>query len=278
MVDVAALAAVADGKVEASEFEAIKAEIRAFPGLSGVERGRLMAHASTLLADVPGQKLAMQKLRRISSGARDNVIRSATTAILADGYASPDEVKFLERLFKSLGLPVAEVYSVLHRGSVVVDGPVAVIPERRATGIPIPPRPAANPVPGLQIDQARLARIRSETSAVSELLAGIFVEEEPIQTQQASVQAGDPSGGRSDFEGLDAAHSSLLSELLAAGEMDRRRFEEVARSLRLLPDGAIETINDWVFERFDEPLIEDEDAISVVDRIRMELQGAEAAK
>jgi hypothetical protein len=60
--------------------------------------------------------------------------------------------------------------------------------------------------------------------------------------------------------------------------MDRRRFEETARGLRLLPDGAIETINDWGFERFDEPLIEDEDSILVVDHVRTELQEAEAAK
>jgi tellurite resistance protein len=277
MVDVAALAAVADGKVDASEFEAIKAEIRAFPGLSGVERGRLMAHASTLLADVPSQKQAMQKLRRISSGARDNVIRSATAAILADGYASPDEVKFLERLFKSLGLPVEEVYSVLHRGSVIVEGPIAVIPEQRASGVPIPPRPAANTNSGLRINHARLARIRSETSAVSELLAGIFVEEEPA-SQPSPAQSDDAPNGKSIFDGLDLAHSTLLSKLLAAGEMDRRRYEETARDLRLLPDGAIETINNWGFERFDEPLIEDDDAILVVEHIRTELQGAEAGK
>jgi tellurite resistance protein len=278
MVDVAALAAVADGKVDASEFEAIKAEIRAFPGLSGVERGRLMAHASTLLADVPSQKQAMQKLRQISSRARDDVVRSATAAVLADGYASPDEVKFLERLFKSMGLPVEEVYSVLHRGSVVVDGPIAVIPERRAGGVPIPPRPATNVSSGLRIDHARLERIRTETSAVSELLAGIFVEDEPAPAQPYPSQKDDAPNGKSVFDGLDAAHSALLSKLLAAGEMDRRRFEETARGLRLLPDGAIETINDWGFERFDEPLIEDEDSILVVDHVRTELREAEAAK
>ncbi|MGB3643428.1 MAG: TerB N-terminal domain-containing protein [Mesorhizobium sp.] len=274
MVDVAALAAVADGKVEASEFEAIKAEIRAFPGLGGVERGRLMAHASTLLTDVTGQKLATQRMRRISPSARDNVIRSATAAVLADGHAGPEEVKFLERLYKSLGLPIEEVYSVLHRGSVVVDEPIAIAPEHRAGGTPIPPRPAT--APGLQIDQARLARIRSETSAVSELLAGIFVEEEPTPMPPAQVHSDDAPNGKADFDGLDAAHSSLLTKLLTVGEMDRRDFEEAARALRLLPDGAIETINDWGFERYDEPLIEDDDAISVVEHIRMELQGAEA--
>jgi len=237
-----------------------------------------MAHASTLLADVPSQKQAMQKLRQISSRARDDVVRSATAAVLADGYASPDEVKFLERLFKSMGLPVEEVYSVLHRGSVVVDGPIAVIPERRAGGVPIPPRPATNVSSGLRIDHARLERIRTETSAVSELLAGIFVEDEPAPAQPYPSQKDDAPNGKSVFDGLDAAHSALLSKLLAAGEMDRRRFEETARGLRLLPDGAIETINDWGFERFDEPLIEDEDSILVVDHVRTELQEAEAAK
>ncbi|MEO3998899.1 TerB N-terminal domain-containing protein [Mesorhizobium sp. CAU 1732] len=278
MVDVAALAAAADGKVEASEFEAIKADIRAFPGLGGVERGRLMAHASTLLTDVPGQQLAMQRMRRITPGARDRVIRSATSAILADGHAGPDEVKFLERLYKSLGLPVEDVYSVLHRGSVVVDEPVSVVPEQRSSGTPIPPRPSAKSGAGLQIDQARLARIRSETSAVSELLAGIFVEEEPAPVPPAPVHDENAQNGNRRFEGLDAAHAGLLSKLLTAGEMERADFEEAARGFRLLPDGAIETINDWGFERFDEPLIEGDDTISIVEHVKTELQGAEAAE
>ncbi|WP_353824644.1 tellurite resistance TerB C-terminal domain-containing protein [Mesorhizobium sp.] len=83
------------------------------------------------------------------------------------------------------------MYSVLHRGSVVVDEPVSVVPEQRGSGTPIPARPLAESGAGLQIDQARLTRIRSETSAVSELLAGIFVEDQPTPMPPAPAHPKD---------------------------------------------------------------------------------------
>ena len=180
MVDVAVLAASADGRIDASEYESIKNEIRAMPGFSGVERARLIGYASVLLKDARGQQGALQKLKKLDQPAKEAVARSATAAILADGHVAPDEVKFLERLYRTLGFPAEGVYAALHRGAVVIDEPVCVAPERRAKGVPIPPPPIAPAsAETVKIDQARLERIRSETIAVSDLLAGIFVEDMP---------------------------------------------------------------------------------------------------
>lgn len=276
MVDVAALAAAADGRIEPDEYESIKTDIRAFPGVSGVERARLIAYASTLLRNVPAHQSAMQKLKGLDQKAKEAVVRSATSAVLADGHAGPDEVKFLERLYKSFGFPVEDVYSALHRGAVVIDEPVTVAPERRAAGIAIPPMEnAPAPEAGIRIDQARLQRIRSETSAVSELLAGIFIED--IPSAPPPVEAADTSDVRS-FPGLDAPHSDLLGSLLETGGLGRAEFEEMARKLRLLPDGAIETINDWGFDKFDEPLIADDDSIVILEHLREETEGGASSR
>ncbi|MFB9980164.1 TerB N-terminal domain-containing protein [Mesorhizobium kowhaii] len=276
MVEVAALAAASDGKIETSEFESIKSDIRSVPGLGGIERARLMAYASTLLKDAPARQSAMQRLRSVRAEARDSAIRSATSAVLADGHAAPDEVKFLERLYKTLGYPVEDLYSTLHRGSVVLDEPIAVTPETRTGGVPIPAEALAPRASGLRIDHARLERIKSETSAVSQLLAGIFVEDEPLSPPPAPMEA--TLRGDSRFEGLDAAHAELLSCLLGAGALSRDAFEDAARKLRLLPDGAIETINEWGFDKFDEPILDGEEHIVVVEHVRMELQRAGAER
>ncbi|AZO23542.1 hypothetical protein EJ070_24615 [Mesorhizobium sp. M1E.F.Ca.ET.045.02.1.1] len=269
MVEVAALAAVSDGKVEPSEFESIKADIRSFPGVGGVERGRLMAYASTLLRDPAAQQSAIKKLGNIGADARASVVRAALSAVLADGHAAPDEVKFLERLYKALGYPVDDLYSALHRGSVALDEPVAVAPETRATGVPIPAQPPASPSGGVRIDHGRLERIKSETSAVSELLAGIFIEEEPTASPP---QVREPVASEGKFAGLDGAHATLLSLLAESGGLDRQAFEDEARKLRLLPDGAIETINEWGFDRFDEPLVDGDERVSVAEHLRDKLQ------
>lgn len=276
MVDVAALAAGADDKVDGNEVDAITAEIRNVPGLGKVERARLIAYASTLLKDTSQQSFALQKLKTLNAGAKQAVVKSATAAILADGHASPAEVKFLERLYKALGLPVDGVYSMLHRGVAILDEPVAVTQEQLTSGVAIPKPPiAAVPSSSIQIDHSRLERLRSETSAVSELLAGIFTEEEALAAPPpvaAPVQ-----NAASRFTGLDAGHAGLLEEVLRDGSLSRELFDAAARNLRLLPDGAIERINDWGFDQFEEPILEGEDELLVAPHILAELTEAEVA-
>ncbi len=170
------------------------------------------------------------------------------------------------------------MYATLHRGSVVIDEPVAVASEQRAPGVRIPPPPVeASPAQGVKIDHARLERLRSETAAVSDLLAGIFVEEPPAPAPE-QVTPADVGGNVARFPGLDAAHSALLGRLLAGDGLDRAELDDIAKDLRLLPDGAIERINDWGFDRFDEALIEEDDRLTIPGHLREALREAEAAE
>ena len=54
--------------------------------------------------------------------------------------------------------------------------------------------------------------------------------------------------------------------------MPRDAFDAAARAARLMPDGAIETINDWGFDRFDELVIEDGDLLVVPTHLLAQLQ------
>jgi hypothetical protein len=72
----------------------------------------------------------------------------------------------------------------------------------------------------------------------------------------------------SAFDGLDAGHAELIKFLETKGEVARPEFESRAKALRLLPDGAIERINDWSFDRFDEPLLEDGENIVLSPHLR----------
>lgn len=276
MIDVSALAAASDGEIASSEYEGIKADIRSFPGLSAIERARLIAYSSTLLKDAPAQQMAMQRLKKLSADERRKTIKSAMSAVLADGHAVPQEIKFLERLYKTLGFPIEDVYSALHRGSVVVDEPVVIAVAEPRRGIPIPKEHVPAPE-GLKFDAARLERIKSETSAVSELLAGIFVDEATAPATTPVHAAAPELGGNVLFKGLDLAHGELLASILASGMMDRSDLEDRARSLRLLPEGAIETINEWGFDTLEEPVLEGEDSVVVVENIRAELLKLKAA-
>ena len=284
MVEIGAIASAADGSVASEEIESVKSDLQAIPDLSALEKQRLMALAVLLLKDAPGQAAVLKKLASLPESEKRRVTQSAITAVLADGHVSPAEVKFIEKLHKSLGYPVENVFAALHRGSVVADEPVSIAPAETGRGISIPQspevgEPTRQSQPQVVIDQARLERIRSETVAVSSLLSDIFSEDIPEDPQQDHGQP--PVSGSDEnatpFSGLDDAHASLLETVVSRRSMSRESFEARARELKLLPDGAIETINEWGFDRFDEVVLEDDDGIRVVEHLLSELQIMEDA-
>jgi hypothetical protein len=52
------------------------------------------------------------------------------------------------------------------------------------------------------------------------------------------------------------------------GEIARQEFDERAKALKLLPAGAIEKINDWAFDHFEEPLLEEGEHIVLSANLR----------
>ena len=72
---------------------------------------------------------------------------------------------------------------------------------------------------------------------------------------------------------LDTRHTELLRALLAKETWERVAVEALARAQGLLPNAALETINDAAFERFEEPIIEGEDPVYVSVDMAGELVG-----
>lgn len=266
-VEIAILASASDGEVVQAELDQISADLEAEPTLSPDDRRRLLAHALWLSRDLPRQQSALKRLATASEVQRAAAARSAIAAVVADGRILPAEVRFLEKLHKALGLPEAEVYAALHRGT-IADA--------------VPPLVAANDGAGrasgdgpLAFDLTRLDRLRQETSQVSALLSTIFQEEEAAPTP-VPPQARTSADGR--FPGLDTQHATLLAGVVDAGGVaDLDRFDAEARALKLLPSGAVETINEWAFDAFDEPLLEADDQVVVVEHLRARLIEMETA-
>jgi hypothetical protein len=102
--------------------------------------------------------------------------------------------------------------------------------------------------------EARLA----QTATVSALLSSIFAEDEPILPRE--VGAG--SEGRAGL-GLDQAHSALLRALSARPSWTRIDLEALAAEHSLLPDGAIDAINEASMELCGEPVCEGDDPIAI---------------
>ncbi|PZU14937.1 MAG: hypothetical protein DI591_11145 [Citromicrobium sp.] len=250
MVEIAVLAAKADDVVVEIEIEAILGDLARYTALNAADRRRLHAHASALVANPSKLRVATKRLLELPDDEKDAVLATAVRAVLADGRVLPTEVRFLEGLYKSLGKPQDDVYTRLHSAESV---------PRSRDGAPVGRKGG--------LDAERLARLREETTVVSSMLSAIFREDDGpvISPTNAGVDAGPK------LPGLDQAHTHVLLAL-AEQPIELDAFEELCRMQRLLPDGAIETINDWSFDSLDDLAIESEDIVSLqphlISRIR----------
>jgi tellurite resistance protein len=268
-VEVAVLAAAADGEASGEEIQLVIAGIKEGVDLGGVERARLISFAITIFNSPPKQARVLKRLADRSPAERATIAKAAVAIVVGDGTVQPDEVRFLEKLHKALGLPKEQLYSELHKAVPRSDEPVAISIEQRQAGIPIPkeaPVPTPDAVVRIRIDAERLARAQRETAEVSELLANIFEEETPPPVETVAAVA-----NASAFEGLDQSHTELVELIELKGAVPKLEFEERARAMKLLAEGALERINDWAFERFDEALLEDGDEIVMAPHLRERL-------
>ena len=69
-----------------------------------------------------------------------------------------------------------------------------------------------------------------------------------------------PPGDVSDLHvGIDAKHRRLIAKLMQQPSWSPQEFGDLARQFGLMPDGALETINEWSSERWDDILICDDE-------------------
>lgn len=278
LVELAVLAAKSDGEVNQREMAVVRKFMDRFTLLGELERRRMTAVARAIMksGSIDGPYLA--SAARLAEGIWDKAVSVVMDVMIADGPIVVEEVRFLERLFKARKRPVAEVHQLLHRAGPAVAPPDAEglariagtaspsgvkIPKKKLEPVAAPEVAAVPPAPVVTIDFEKLARLKRETEEVSGILQDIF-QEEVIEVRRELPQTGQE---KNSFPGLDDAHQKLLVMLVEKGPLPRQEFVAAASGLGVFPDGAIETINDWGFEQFDDAVIEDDAQIAVVDEM-----------
>ena len=167
----------------------------------------------------------------------------------SDGVVSAHEVSALERLYRTLGLETDGIYSAIHT-LISRDEPVTVLPSGdREEGFAIPPRPDGSST--VSLDAERIASVMANTEQVSSILGAIFQEDEPEEEMAEAMENVDHG-----FAGLDARHSAFLGELLVQPHWEQDEYETLARQFQLMPAGAVETLNEWSWDHFDDRLLE----------------------
>ncbi|MDQ3854811.1 MAG: TerB N-terminal domain-containing protein [Chloroflexota bacterium] len=269
LMDLAALVGDADGGLDDRQRAGVLAYVDEVVGAGRSMRNRLHAHLEWRLVSRAKPARLRARLAEVAEADRPATGRFLVGVAAADGHISPNEIDLLSKLYRWLELPSSDLFGQIHAASVapVADGPVTV--RAGIAGAPayaIPPKPVGDQV---VLDRARVSAGLAEAEEVGALLGAIFSDEDgPVAGQVAGTLP--PSEG---VAGLDAAHTSLLRALAAKPEWSRDEVEALARERGLLPQGALDTINEAALEATGEPACEGDDPIEMNGPVMEELLG-----
>lgn len=266
LIQLAVGMAAADGHISDDEQRQIDSLVANMDSLSPAERARLLARAHLLAAEPPTLTRLKKRLSALDSRARNNVADMLVAMAGADGRIDPAELKMLAKVFPLLGFDASDAYRRIHAlaGSAasVTPEPITVRGASPAAGVPIP-SPAKAAETGVSLDMRAVQAKLAESAQVAALLGSIFAEEEPVPSTAAPSRAAESPPDVPPVKNLDARHSALVRALAEKPSWSRSELDRLAGSLGLLPDGALEVVNEAAFDTCGGPVAEGDEPILI---------------
>jgi uncharacterized tellurite resistance protein B-like protein len=260
MVALYACVALADGHASESESEAVDKAISMWTHLHADLRTRLRAQYRLQVHQPASVASLRTKLTSLAPDERIQFALSMSSLANTDSCVSPEEVKLLEWIYRTLELEPQLLYSHLHVGSSK--------PESSISPFQSPERPNGHRV---ILDKERIGEVQRETNVVSEMLASVFVEEETdvpeLSYQEEPDESVSTTGDGPHLPGLDPALYGFLKLLMQKPEWARMDLVNAASQMQIMLDGALERINEASLDFFGEPLIEGDDPIFVQQNV-----------
>ena len=272
-----AMVATINGYVDKREVDTLLTLLNQDSQLTTIEKDSLRAYLLWQLntpANMAGLKAILADLDAQYIGF---ISRFIITVALANGNIEPSQIKQIEKLYQALGLDRTLVTSDIHQ---------LTTNKKVNMGINNAPQTkddSSKSSRSFSFDAELLALHERETAVAKAMLSKIFaVEDEAEENGSSEVsdeaineQSNTPiknSDNEAVVNGLDSSHSQLYQALISAEVWQREAVNELCESLNLMINGAIETINDWAYDKVDAPVLEDDDEVVVDFEIVEELK------
>lgn len=248
-----AMVATIDDVIDQNEQQALQQIIEHDARLSSIEKKSLTAYLAWRLTSAVSTVGLKNRVEQLKPSQIESLKSFMITIALADGKVSSSEIKQIEKLYTCLGLNKSLVVNDIHNlAAVSVPKPSSLIDTNDSAD-------------SFGLDENVLAMHERETIDAKAILEDIFMSEEDADIAPKSDLPRDV--------GLDRAHQDLFNRLLNREKWPRNEVHELCCNLNLMIDGAIETINDWAYEKVDAPVLEDNGEIYVDLDIYEELKG-----
>lgn len=258
-----ALVARTDEHVDEAEVELLRNLIAGEERLTETEKRSLRAYLHWRLNTPANMSGLKRRLEVLDSEEKIAVSHILVRVALADGKIDPAEIKQLEKLYISLGLDRSMVTSDVYTLS---SSRISELPDQQQQLPPQTPfeAPKSAVAPSFSLNYNLLKLCEQETKNAQAVLERIFLDEDALYEATDEAAANTPLSEHPLLR-LDMRHRHLYRELVTRETWPRDEMEELCQNLQLMVGGAVEVINDWSYENFDLPLIEDDDEVIHVD-------------
>jgi len=256
----------ADGKITELEKRALEDKVKSVSGLNGHEANRLSANLKWLCEVPPDITLLRRKLKECDNNIQEMIRASLVSIAHVEGIPQTEEIASMEKLYKAIGIDPSLAYTDVHSAKIyksqVHDGET----DLRSCDDKLGREGVRDEG---RLNRARIAAIRTDSERVSDVLGGIFGEEESQENIGSMAE-------HSPIPGLDKMHAGLLLSLIQENHWSHDAFDQLCADNSLLPSGALETLNEWAYETYGDSVIEEYERYDLSPEIIEHLKKQEA--
>ncbi|ENA1753308.1 TerB N-terminal domain-containing protein [Yersinia ruckeri] len=235
-LDLACAAVMVDGSISEPELNMLCQHIDAWGHLSPGQRMRLKAYLQPGIKKASTLGALRKKLEPLNVAIRRAIARFLSHLIQADGKVTPQEVKFLERVYLRLSLDNKLVYTDLQQPG-ATKGRILT-------------------------DTVRVAQLQQESRAVYSVLQNMF-STPSAQPASSPIQPLSTWIKPVEIFGLDVDHSALLRFLLSRLLWSRNELLDVAADMGLPLDDALHLLNERMQSQFNLPLTQGDNQVKI---------------
>lgn len=199
-------------------------------------------------------RISKRLVKTLSAEQRDVLGRFTFAIAAANGDINPPTMKALRQAYRSIGLDVARLDTLLSELSSAPTTQVAT------TVNDFPTKSTAGADVVVRLDPERIRLILDETQRVAELLGDAFKDEEEDR-ESPSLISRNGLQGKSDvtvsgsYSTLPTRYHLFVDELIRSPTVSRAEFDNLARAHQLMPNDAMERVNEWADETLGDMLI-----------------------
>ena len=238
----------ADLKIHSNEVSFLQNIIRSNDNLTSHEKLSLEAYLKWLLNSSSNFNGLKASLSRLRDDDKEVVRKMLINVALSDGKIDPSEVKEIEKLYTTLGLNKSTVPADIHALSYSRKGSLNKVGNVLAT---------AEKKQSFALDESVLDVHETETKAAQNILKSIFRDEDEADSEEDLEIKPEAT--------LENKALAIYKIISYKERVERTKFEKICSEHGFFVDAAIDSINEWAFDKVSAPVIE-EDTDIIIDR------------